>query len=59
VAADHLPCLCPEATPSEELPIDDSFPEEQLLAISPQAAPWFADLINFKVCGVLRQQLSY
>jgi len=34
VVADDLSCLGPEATSSEELPIDDSFPNEQLLAIS-------------------------
>jgi len=28
VVADHLSRLGPEATPREELPIDDSFPDE-------------------------------
>jgi len=59
VVADHLSHLGPEATPSKELLIDDSFPDEQLLAISQQAAPWYADLVNFKVCGVLPPGLSY
>jgi len=52
VVADHLSRLGPEATPREEIPIDDSFPDEQLLAISHQATPWYVDLVNFKVCGV-------
>ena len=59
VVADHLSRLGPEVTPREELHIDDSFPDEQLLAISHQATPWFADLVNFKVCGVLPPGLSH
>jgi len=59
VVADHLSRLGSEATPSEELPIDDSLPDEQLFAISQQASPWYADLVNFKVCGVLPLGLSY
>ena len=59
VVEDHLSRLGPEVTPREELPIDDSFPDEKLLAISQQATPWFADLVNFKVCGVLPPGLSH
>jgi len=59
VVADHLSRLGPEATPREELPIDDLFPDEQLLAISHQATPCYADLVNFKVCGVLPPGLSH
>jgi len=57
--ADHLSRLAPEATPREELPIDDSFPDEQLLAISHQATPRYADLVNFKVCGVSPLGISH
>jgi len=39
VMADHLSCLGPKATPTEELPIGDSFIDEQLLAIFHQATP--------------------
>jgi len=59
VVADHLSCPGSEATPREELPIDDSFFDEQLLAISHQATPWYVDLVNFKVCGVLPPGLSH
>ena len=59
VVADHLSHLGAEATPSEELPIDDSFPDKQLHAIPYQAIPWYADLVNFKVCGVLSPGLSH
>jgi len=34
VVANHLSRLGPEVTPNEELPIDDSFPDDQLLTIS-------------------------
>ena len=51
--------LGPEATPSEDLPKNDSFPAEELLALSHQATPWFADLVNFKVCGLLPPGLSH
>jgi len=57
VVADHLSCLGPNATPTKELPIDDSFLDDQLLAISHQVKPWYAGLVNFKVCGV--SQLGY
>ena len=59
VVVDHLSRLGLEETPSEKVPIDDSFPDEQLLAISHQATPWYADLVNFKVCGVLQPSLSH
>ena len=58
VAADHLSRIGPEATPSEELPINDSFLDEQLFTISQQATLWYADLVNFKVYGVLPLGLS-
>jgi len=35
----HLSYLGPEATPSEELPIDDSFTDAQHLVVSHQATP--------------------
>jgi len=59
VVDDHLSRLGPEATPSEELPIDVSFSMSNDFAISKQATPWYADLVNFKVCGVFPLGLSY
>jgi len=59
VVTNHLSRLVPESTPNEELSINDSFPDEKLLAISQQAALWYANMVNFKVCGVLTQGLSY
>ena len=51
VVADHLSRLGPEATPSEELPIDDSFSNELLLAIFHEPTPWYADLGTSKYVG--------
>jgi len=59
VVANHLSHLDPKETPNKELSIDDLFPNEKLLAISHQAIPWYADLVNFKVCGVLPLGLSH
>jgi len=59
VIANHLSCIGQEATPIEELPINDSFPDDQLLTISHEATLWYANLVKFKVCGVLPPRLSY
>jgi len=59
VVADHLSHLGPKATPIGELPIDDSFPDDQLLTISHQAALWYVNLMNFKVSRVTQTGLSY
>jgi len=59
VVAEHLFRLGHEATHGEELPISDSFPNEQLLAISYQATPCYVNLVNFKVCEVFPPGLSH
>ena len=45
IVADHLSRV-PNA-PSDELPINDDFPDEQLLTISTKS--WFADIVNYLV----------
>ena len=50
VIVDHLSRLGPAATPSEELPINDSFLDKQLFVISQQTALWYVDMVNFKAC---------
>ena len=48
VVADHLSRLvCDESF--ESIPINDTFPDEQLFNIS--KSPWFADIANFLVTG--------
>jgi len=59
VVVDHSSHLDPKDTPTKELPIDNSFSDDQLLAISHQTTPWYANLVNFKVCGVMSSRLSY
>jgi len=59
VIKDHLSHLGPEASSTEEFPVDDSFLDDQLLAISHQAGSWYSDFVNFKVGGVMPSRLSY
>ncbi|XP_027151296.1 uncharacterized protein LOC113751471 [Coffea eugenioides] len=47
--ADHLSRLL---TNREDLPLRESFPEEQLLAID-ASVPWYADIVNFLVTNQL------
>ncbi|XP_058217314.1 uncharacterized protein LOC131328383 [Rhododendron vialii] len=50
VVADHLSRLqFKDPTPS--LPIVDTFPDDQLFAVS--SAPWFADIVNYLATGLL------
>ncbi|XP_070042889.1 uncharacterized protein [Nicotiana tomentosiformis] len=56
--ADHLSRLEEEGRPHDGLEIIDSFPDEQLLAISMKEVPWFADLENFLMCGIIPDEFS-
>ena len=53
VVADHLSRLVPETT-SKGLPIDDTFPNEQLFALV--HCPWYADIVNYLVTGQIPSQ---
>ena len=53
IVADHLSRLDHEATSTEELPIDDSLPEDLVLAIYHREMPWYVNLVDFKVCEVM------
>ncbi|XP_070040800.1 uncharacterized protein [Nicotiana tomentosiformis] len=55
---DHLSRLEEEGRPHDGLEINDSFPDEQLLAISMKEVQWSADLANFLVCGIISDELS-
>jgi len=50
VVADHLSRLTVDFN-ENVMPIAETFPDEQLLHISPIPAPWFADIVNYLVIG--------
>jgi len=54
--ADHLSRLVNEEVTLKELDIRDEFPDESLFMINER--PWFADLANFKVVGIILKDLT-
>ncbi|XP_070046171.1 uncharacterized protein [Nicotiana tomentosiformis] len=55
---DHLSRLEEEGRLHNGLEINDSFPDEQLLAISMKEVSWFADLATFLVSGITSDEFS-
>ena len=45
VVADHLSRLTSEVREANNLPIRESFPDEQLMAV--QSLPWYTDIMNY------------
>ncbi|CAM8965152.1 unnamed protein product [Rhodiola kirilowii] len=43
----------------DELPINDSLVNEQLMHIDVDNVPWYADFVNFLACGILPPDLSH
>ncbi|XP_070044875.1 uncharacterized protein [Nicotiana tomentosiformis] len=56
--ADHLSRLEEEGRPHDGLEINDLFPNEQLLSVYLSGIPWFADVANFLVIGIVPSELS-
>ena len=57
LVADHLSRL---EGASNEVQVNDDFPDEQLLAIEDKrAVPWFADYVNYLVAKVIPPEFSY
>ncbi|XP_042387520.1 uncharacterized protein LOC121979592, partial [Zingiber officinale] len=61
VVADHLSRISQksENEVDVDLPIDDIFPDEHLLALSSVKTPWYADFVNFLASGVLPPDFSH
>ena len=53
--ADHLSRLTFDNSIQIE-PIHDNFPDEQLFSVS--TLPWFADIVNYLVTGMMPHQWS-
>ena len=54
---DHLSRLVNEEVTREEQDIRDEFPDESLLSVGER--PWFADIANFKVVGIIPNDLNW
>lgn len=59
VVVDHLSRLTESIAKEEE--INDAIPGEQLMKISQiqSKTPWYADLVNYLVCGITPAEASY
>ncbi|XP_070023305.1 uncharacterized protein [Nicotiana sylvestris] len=56
--ADHLSRLEEEGRPHDGLDINDSFPDEQFLAILMTGMAWFADLANYLLSSIIPNEFS-
>ena len=56
VVADHLSRLTFKDNTINPIPIQDSFPDEQLYFVS--SLPWYADIVNYLVTGKIPSQWS-
>ena len=57
LVADHLSRL--EGT-RDDIPVNDEFPDEKLLAIEDKrAVPWFTDFVNYLVAKVIPPEFNY
>ncbi|XP_014634022.1 uncharacterized protein [Glycine max] len=57
MVADHLSRLVNEEVTLKEDEIKDKFPDESLFLIA--GRPWFTDMANFKVAGVIPKDLNW
>ncbi|XP_070667562.1 uncharacterized protein [Malus domestica] len=59
VVADHLSRLVnPSTDEADSLPLQESFPDEQLLVVTHQV-PWYADIANYLASGEIPSEFSY
>ncbi|CAN6697883.1 unnamed protein product [Malus baccata var. baccata] len=58
VVADHLSRLNENHGVGQPLPLNESFPDEQLVVVQ-EKEPWYADFVNYLACGVMRNDMSF
>ncbi|XP_068336601.1 uncharacterized protein, partial [Pyrus communis] len=58
VVADHLSRLNENHGVGQPLPLNESFPDEQLFVVQ-EKEPWYADFVNYLACGIMRNDLSF
>jgi len=54
----HLSHLEEDGRPHDDLEINDSFLDEQLLALSMKEVPWFVDLANCLVSDIILEEFT-
>ena len=54
---DHLSWLVNEKVMKNEREVKEEFPDEQVLEVAER--PWFANIANYKVIGVIPQDLNW
>ena len=60
LVADHLSRLeLSKEIENIEVPINESFPDEQLFALLTSSTPWYADIVNFKACDIIPSKFNY
>ena len=61
LVADHLSRLDQDRLRKNDngVPINDTFHDEYLLSIASKEIPWFADIANYLVSGILPYELDY
>ncbi|CAM8974106.1 unnamed protein product [Rhodiola kirilowii] len=60
VVADHLSRLEENEEIEEDTrPVNDSFIGEQLMRVEAEALPWYADFVNFVVCGIIPHDMNH
>ena len=59
--ADHFSCLEDEVMRElgDKTDIDDTFPDEHVLAASQHLIPWFADFANYLASDIIPPDLSF
>ncbi|CAM8895806.1 unnamed protein product [Rhodiola kirilowii] len=60
LVADHLSRLeGNEELKKDTTLVDDSFVGEQLMRMEAEALPWYADIVNFVVCGIIPHDMNH